>query len=318
VLIERQLDRPVLWVRFHAQGKLYWAAFPKRQPLVPFYLMVWIGIGVSLSIGGAYLIIFRLTQQLRTITKAAHAVGKGEAPNPLAEIGPTEILNLSKGFNQMAADLKKLDDDRRLMLAGISHDLKTPLTHLRIAVELAATHAEPEIAAGMVHDIEDMDTILKQFLDYARDGSEEKPVMGDLNAIVRDVCDHYRSRRKKLKVSLGDIPQFVFRQFAMYRVVTNIVENAVRFGRDGIHVETASSGKEAVVLVADEGPGIQQGEPNEYVKAFARENTSRSESGAGLGLTIVDRIVRTHGGNLRLENRQEGGLLVRIAIPLLR
>ena len=317
VRVYRGQDKTVLWVRFPAQGKLFWAVFPKVKPPVLYYIRVSVGIGIAIAIVGAYIIIYQLTQHLRKITAAVRAMGRGEPSVLLEETGAREIRDLSRGFNQMAADLTKLDHDRRLMLAGISHDLKTPLTRLRIAVELAATHAEPEIAAGIVHDIEDMDSILKQFLDYARDGTEEQPSVNDLNSIVSDVCDRYQARGNVIETSLGHVPSFPFRKLAMYRVITNIVDNAVRYGREGIQIKTQSDGAMARIFVTDQGPGIRGGIPNDYIKAFSRENTSRSQSGAGLGLTIVDRILRTHGGRLHLENRETGGLLARVELPIL-
>jgi len=129
-----------------------------------------------------------------------------------------------------AVDLRKLDSDRRLLLAGISHDLRTPLTRLRIAVEMLSEHTDRTIAAGIVHDIEDMDSILRQFLDYARDGSEEQPSIGDFNAVVDDVCRRHAKDGASIKVDLGSVPSFAFRALAIRRAVANLVDNAVRYG----------------------------------------------------------------------------------------
>ncbi|MCC5022188.1 MAG: HAMP domain-containing protein [Candidatus Synoicihabitans palmerolidicus] len=259
--------------------------------------------------------MFRLTRQLRTVTAAAKAVGRGEPPVVLEETGALEVRDLSRGFNQMPTNLQKLDDERRIMLAGISHDIKTPLTHLRIAVELAATQADSEVATGMVRDIEDMDAILNQFLDYARDGSEEPATVGDLNALVEEVCERYRSRGIPLRLSLGPVAPFAFRKRAMFRVGSNLGNNAVRYGRIDSEVETEEDGAMAKITVADHGQGIRSGDPADFIKPFARENASRSESGAGLGLAIVERVVRTHGGRLHLATRETGGLLVVIELP---
>jgi two-component system osmolarity sensor histidine kinase EnvZ len=306
-------------MRFAARGNLFWLVLPLNRPtILPYSVLFWVGMGLAISVAGAYLIIFRLTQQLRKVTEAAQAVGRGEPPAPLEERGPQEIRDLSVGFNEMASDLKKLDSDRRLMLAGISHDLRTPLTHLRIAVELAAANAEPTIAAGMVHDIEDMDSILKQFLDYARDGSEEPFEESDLDAIVQEVSHRYTARGHPVKIELGKIPPFPFRRLAMRRVITNLVDNAVRYGRAGVRVKTRCTKATVTVVVSDEGPGIRSGNPADFLKPFAREDISRSESGAGLGLAIVDRAVRLHGGRLRLENQKPTGLLALIELPLTR
>lgn len=309
-------DRSVLWVAFPVKGERFWAVLPKGRPPLPVYMIISVTLGLAASIAAAYLIIYRLTQQLREVTAATRAVGRGEALPPLKETGAEEVLNLSKGFNQMAADLKKLDQDRRLMLAGISHDLKTPLTRLRLAVELAEARTEPELAAGMVHDIEDMDSILQQFLDYARDGTEEQPGLSDLNAIAADVADRYRILGATVALKVSGTVEFPFRKLAIYRVITNIVDNAVRYGRQGIEIETGIRGHHAILVVSDLGPGITSGIPGDFIKPFARENGSRTSLGTGLGLAIVDRVVRTHGGKLQVINREPHGLIVRIELPM--
>lgn len=315
VEIHKPRDKSAVWVRFSFGDETYWVVVSKGAPPIPYFMLASVGVALAVAVAGAYVIIFNLTRQLRTLTQAVQAFGRGEPTIPIEEKGPLEILNLSKGFNQMAADLKKLDDDRRIMLAGISHDLKTPLTRLRLAVELAGASTEPELAAGMVHDIEDMDSILKQFLDYARDGTEETPVMADLNLIVGEVCERYRAGGQEIEIHLAPLPLLPLRKLAIYRAVTNIVDNAARYGRHGIQVETLAHDKNVSLIVTDNGPGIKSGIPTDYVKAFVRENASRSELGAGLGLAIVERITRTHGGGLHLENRATGGLLVRIDLP---
>lgn len=315
VIMGKELDNSALWIRLPTEQGNFWVIVPKGAPPIPHFMLASVGVSIAVAVAGAYIIIFNLTKRLRTLTNAVQAFGRGEPTIAIEEAGPLEIMNLSKGFNQMAVDLKKLDEDRRIMLAGISHDLKTPLTRLRLAVELATPTAEPELASGMVHDIEDMDSILSQFLDYARDGAEEAPVLTDLNVIVEDVCERYRSSGYEIETRLALIPPLMLRRLAIYRATTNIVDNTVRYGRDGIQVETFADRDTASIIVTDEGPGIKAGVPADYVKAFARENISRSDPGAGLGLAIVERITRIHGGKLHLENRATGGLLVRIDLP---
>jgi two-component system osmolarity sensor histidine kinase EnvZ len=168
----------------------------------------------------------------------------------------------------------------------------------------------------MIRDIEDVDTILNQFLDYARDGSEEAPEAGDLDALAGEMGQRYRDRGRSVTVELGHTPRFVFRPLAVRRAVANLVDNAVRYGRSEVRIVTAVAGDQAILAVADNGPGILAAAPEYFIRAFTREDASRSETGAGLGLTIVDRIARMHGGTFRLANRPEGGLLATIQLPL--
>ncbi|MBI5423826.1 MAG: HAMP domain-containing protein [Opitutae bacterium] len=308
----REKEVEITWLRFPARGQYFWLKFLTEpdQGVVTSAKFLLISLLLALAVGGSYLIVFRLTRQLRYVTEAARAIGRGEPPAILATKGPEEIRALCEGFNQMSRDLVKLEADRRLMLAGISHDLRTPLTRLRIAVEMAAPH-DP----AMVHDIEDMDAILRQFLDYARDGSEERPGMHDLDTLVRETGRRFAERGHDIEIVLGQVAPFAFRPNSIRRVLDNLVDNAVRYGEGVVRLETRAAPGEVTVSVSDHGPGIRRGAPADYIQPFAREDGSRSTRGAGLGLTIADRFVRLHGGRLRLENTTTG-FRACIEIPL--
>lgn len=309
----REKEVEVTWLRFPARGQYFWLKFLTEpdQRAVTFAKFLLISLLLVLAVGGSYLIVFRLARKLRYVTEAAKAIGRGEPPGVLTTSGPEEIQSLTEGFNQMSRDLIKLEADRRLMLAGISHDLRTPLTRLRIAVELANNNYDP----AMVHDIEDMDAILRQFLDYARDGSEEQPGEHDLNALIEETVQRYTARGHNLETDLGSVPLFQFRKNSIRRVLDNLIDNAVRYGKHGVRVAARCNIETVSVTVTDAGPGIRSGNPTDYIKPFAREDVSRSERGAGLGLTIVDRVARLHGGRFHLENTNGGGLSATIELP---
>ncbi|AOS43718.1 Osmolarity sensor protein EnvZ [Lacunisphaera limnophila] len=312
-LFLREKDVEITWLRFPARGQYFWLKFltePDQNAITSAKFLL-ISVQLALAVGGAYLIVFRLTKKLRYVTEAAKEIGRGKPPGILEVSGPEEIRALSDGFNQMSRDLIKLEADRRLMLAGISHDLRTPLTRLRIAAELNHSNDGP----AMVHDIEDMDAILRQFLDYARDGSEEPPAEHDLNALIRETVGRYAARDQMVKTDLGAVPPFPFRRNSMRRVLDNLIDNAVRYGKKGVRVTTTCNAEIISITVTDSGPGIRSGHPADYIKPFAREDVSRSERGAGLGLAIVDRVVRLHHGSLCLENTSEGGLRATIELP---
>lgn len=315
--LEQEQDSKDVWIRFRAGRHFYWLAVHVNPPAAfPPPILIWVGGGFAMSIGGAYLIIYRLGRRLRHVAEAARAFGHGQVTPALEETGPQEIQDLSASFNQMASDLQRHESERRLMLAGISHDLRTPLTRLRLATEFIETKTDPQLAAGMIHDIEELDSILKQFLDYARDGSEEAPAEADLNGIIREVCQRYARGGHRIALELGEVPAFVFRPLALRRVVTNLVENAVRYGRDSVEVRTSCAGDRVRLDVSDRGPGVAPERLKEIGRPFVRESQARSELGAGLGLAIVDRIVRAHGGRLELLNRPQGGFLARIDLTV--
>lgn len=310
----REKEVEVTWLRFPARGQYFWLSLvtEPEDGAVRFAEFLLFSLLLVLAVGGSYLIVFRIIKKLRYVTDAAKAIGRGEPPGILVTSGPAEIQSLTEGFNQMSRDLVKLEADRRLMLAGISHDLRTPLTRLRLAVELANNNPDP----AMVHDIEDMDAILKQFLDYARDGSEEHPAKNDINSLIEETSQRYASRGHMIATDLGEVPPFAFRLNSIRRVLDNLIDNAVRYGKGEVRVTTGCSTKAVSVTITDAGPGIRSGNPADYIKPFAREDVARSERGAGLGLTIVDRVVRLHGGRLSLENAASGGLIARFELPL--
>lgn len=308
---------PWIWVRFPAGDGWRWLGLPvPRRPSITTALVVNVSIWLTATAVGAYLIIYRLTRRLRTVTLAARSVGRGEVMAPLPEGGSQEVRDLSAAFNQMTTNLQQLDADRRLMLAGISHDLRTPLTRLRLALEMLSGGSDPAAAAGIVQDLEDIDGILRQFLDYARDGSEEGALPGDLNAVLQEMIGRYTEAGIAIHFDPGSLPPVLFRPGALRRAVGNLLENAVRYGRSGISITTCREGDQVLFTVADRGPGSGDTEPGEFIKPFFRGNASRSETGAGLGLTIVDRIVRLHGGTLMLENRLGGGFVAIVSLPL--
>jgi two-component system, OmpR family, osmolarity sensor histidine kinase EnvZ len=266
---------------------------------------------------GVYIIFYWLRRQLHSLLSASRILGEGHMPAALPESGPQEIRELSRGFNQLALNLEALESDRRLMLVGISHDLSTPLTRLRLAIELAQMKSDVSQLPGMIQDIEEMNGILVQFADYAKNGREEEPVKADFNQVVAEVCQRYIAVGKDVRSNLGVLPVFEFRPLAIRRLITNLVDNAVRYADGVIEVNTSYLDGRVALSVLDRGPGIQSMDPNSLIKPFARENIARgAQLGAGLGLSIVDRIAKTHRGSLVLCNRAERGLAATVAIPV--
>jgi two-component system osmolarity sensor histidine kinase EnvZ len=303
------------WIRFVAGGQPYWLVVSPGRPPFPVPLLASIVIALVVSTGGAYLLIARLNRRLHAVVEASRAIGRGEIPAAIAVEGPDEIQELSRGFNQMSEGLQRLDAERRLMLAGISHDLRSPLVRLRLNVELSEPGLDSTTAGAMVRDIKEIDAILGQFLEFARDESDEPAQQCDLNAMVSEVCEGYRLSGHDVKAVLGSVEPANLRAVAVRRLITNLVDNGVRYAQKQIEVATSRNDDEQIVLtVADRGPGIRSGSPDALIKPFAREDESRSKPGSGLGLTLVDRIARAHGGSVKLMNRPDGGLLVFVTL----
>jgi two-component system osmolarity sensor histidine kinase EnvZ len=249
---------------------------------------------------------------------AAAAIGRGELPPPLPESGPQEVAALGRAFNEMARDVRSLDQDRKLLLAGISHDLRTPLARLRLGIELLPPGADASLGTGMVQDIEDMDAIIDQFLSYVREGSnEEAAIDTDLGTAVRAVVERYERRGQPVRAHAGEMPKVRLRPLSFQRLLSNLIDNALRHGGGQVEVRAGRSGaSNAQVSVLDRGPGIPEAERARMLQPFQRIGSARTDPGSGLGLAIVDRIARLHGGRVLLEGREGGGLKVTVELPI--
>ena len=160
---------------------------------------------LALSLLAAYFLVSRLNRPLKALAQAASAIGMGKMPEPVPESGPEEIRMLSQAFNQMSKGLARLDADRALILAGVSHDLRTPLSRLRLGLEMSG--AEAQLREGMTADIEEMDRTVNQFLDFARTDGGEPVQSADLAAIAAEVAEHYRRRGKSIATDFSRVPE---------------------------------------------------------------------------------------------------------------
>jgi two-component system osmolarity sensor histidine kinase EnvZ len=303
----------------------YWLALPRErlERRLPWQWLGWGAAVLLLALAGAWLIVLRITRPLRILEKAAHQVGAGETPPPLPETGPEEIVAVTAAFNRMSANLARLEEDRTLLLAGISHDLRTPLTRLRMETELSV--ADEQARNAMDADITEMDRTIGQFLDFARPGDAPAASV-DIDALLADIAGRYTQRVTYTPPGPNwparRSTELPVRSQALRRAVTNLIENALRHGGMGpdgttpIDVQLLAVPHEIVIAVLDRGPGIAPADAERLKQPFTRGESARTgASGAGLGLAIVDRIARSHGGRLDLLPREGGGLAARICLP---
>jgi two-component system, OmpR family, osmolarity sensor histidine kinase EnvZ len=309
-----------LFVSFTIEDDLYWVALP-RERIERNLPVQWLGWGAAvlvLALLGAWLVMFRVTRPLKALERAAAEIGRGRRPEPVVESGPEEIRLLARNFNQMNADLARLDEDRALILAGVSHDLRTPLTRLRMGVEMSIP--EEATQQEMVADIEEMDRSIGQFLDFARADGGEPPDSVDLAALLDELVEQYRKRGSDVTLVQGAVPpRLTLQPKAIRRVIGNLIDNALRHAGADKPVELALSvqGGKATIEVRDRGPGIPAAEVERLKLPFTRLQSARTNAiGTGLGLAIVDRIARGHGGSFDLLPRDGGGLVARITLPV--
>jgi len=311
------LGIPGLWVSFAIGDDDYWLVLPRAQmgSRLPWQWLGWGTLLMLLSLGGAWLIMRRINRPLQQLARAADAIGRGELGEPLPETGAEEFARVTRAFNTMSAALARAEADRNLLLGGVSHDLRTPLARLRLAVEMLPQ--QEALKAGMVQDVDDMDAIVGQFLDLVRGTAGEAVQPVDLAALAGELAERYRRAGKDIALHLAQLPPLPLRRFAMQRLLSNLLDNAFHHGSAPVELAIAQHGGQVWLRVMDHGQGLPEGEAERLLRPFERLERARSDAGgAGLGLAIAARIASLHGGTLRLLNRPEGGLEARVELPL--
>lgn len=308
----------LIWIK-PPQDPTLWISIPMTEINQPdispltIYLLV---IGV-LSVAGGWIFVRRLNKPLRALQYAAVEVGKGNFPAPLRERGTSEMMAVTSAFNQMSQGIKQLEEDRRLLTAGISHDLRTPLTRIRLATEMLPEQQD-WIKDGIVHDIEDMNEIIDQFINYVRQDQQEALQQADLNEIISDAVQARTIEDHDIHLSLSPLPKVNMRKVAIKRVLDNLLENAFRYGSNNIQIESnvCQKTKTASFSVRDFGKGVPEDEMENLFLPFTQGDKARGSLGSGLGLAIIKRIVDLHSGSIILRNHPEGGLVATVSLPL--
>ncbi|MCA8302602.1 HAMP domain-containing protein [Burkholderia seminalis] len=314
-------DDERLWIRLHAAGSPVWVPLPMAADAQASGITTALVLSVALALLAAltgYLIQLHLNRPLDALARAAQRVSAGERPPPLPTDGPTEIADVSRAFNRMADALQQADATRSLMLAGVSHDIRTPLTKLRLAIAMALPRGTHDtLTASTEHYLDQIDTILQQFMDYAGSGERETPQTGDLNALIGQLVADFAGLGHAFEFDEGDVPAFAFRPIGLMRLLMNLMQNAVVYGRTGLGVRTWTEHGIAYAVVSDRGNGVGATELERLKAPFSRGANARGHAGGtGLGLAIVERIARLHGGSLTFRDRDGGGLEAVVALPL--
>jgi two-component system osmolarity sensor histidine kinase EnvZ len=274
-----------------------------------FYLFViWLVGSASLVFAIAALFMRNQVRAIRRLALAAEAFGLGRDTGPIRPEGAVEVRQAATAFNRMQDRIRRFLAQRTEMLAGVSHDLRTPLTRLRLALAMMPQDSD---AAEMTADVEEMERMIGGYLAFARGEQAEQAVSVNLSAMLEEVAAG--ARRAGAEVSLDTPPTLTLnlRQDAFRRAITNLVDNARRHA-SRLAVSAASNGRAVYVNVDDDGPGI----PPERRESVFRPFESDAAGGTGLGLTIARDIVRAHGGDIVLEESPLGGLRARVRVPV--
>ena len=256
----------------------------------------------------------RMTAPLRRFADASERLGRDVRSQPLSEEGPIEIRQAARAFNQMQGRLRRHIENRTQMLAAVSHDLRTPITQLRLRAEFIDDEQEQ---AKTLETLAEMEAMIASTLSFARDDAQqEAPRIVDVSALVAAICDDLAETGMSVEWNADEKIPYRCRSSALKRAITNLIENAVKYGRHA-DVDVCLEQEQVRITVEDKGPGIPDDELTNVFSPFYRVEKSRSSKtgGVGLGLSVARTIVHAHGGEIKLEALKEGGLRAFIELP---
>jgi two-component system osmolarity sensor histidine kinase EnvZ len=308
------------WVEFSSGEYQISIGFPQDRLGVesPLALLLIAAATIILTLLTAIILARRITRPLKNLAEAARHVGMGNTPETLAEEGVHELAELAHTFNNMAHQVQTLLANRTIMMAGISHDLRTPLARMRLAVEMLPQEADPKIIARLKNDVEEMNRLIGEFLSFSRGLEKEVPQNIDLNVLLQELANNMRAEGAIVQWKPEGSCKRQFGQMALRRIIQNLLGNAVRYGA-GKEVELACEcgDNESVIRVLDRGPGIPAEELENVFHPFFRLESSRSTvtGGSGLGLAIAKQLAEVNGWSIALLPREGGGTEARLTIP---
>ena len=284
----------------------------KRLYIGTFYLfLVWV-IGTSVLMAGIAALFLRT--QVRGISRlalAAERFGMGRDTGPIRPEGAVEVRRAAAAFNRMQERVRRFMAQRTTMLAGVSHDLRTPLTRLRLALAMQP-HVTPEDLTDMTGDIEEMERLIGIYLNFARGEGSEQAIATDIPALLEDICINARRANAAITLNVEDGLIATLRPEAMRRALTNLIDNARRHGTHIWVTAQRTARNRLTINIDDDGPGIPEAQRATLLKPFE----SNAPGGTGLGLAIAHDIIVAHGGSILLLDRPHGGLRVAIELPV--
>lgn len=313
---------PGLWVGFTIDKDPYWLqAESGRVAAISWStLSLWVGIALIATVLGSAAIARAINRPLQELSFAASRIREGEFDSHLDENTLTsEIRQVNMGFNRMARELAKVEEDRAVMLAGISHDLRTPLARLRLEAEMSVQ--DEEAKRNMALDIDQLDAIIDKFMDYARPG-EVKLTPVHLSSLVdREMAAFRDTSQIRITSRVAIDTKVMADETELGRVLQNLFENARRYGRSSdtgiarVNVTYARTGPWVIVSVRDHGPGVDPKKIAQLTTPFFRGDSARTAAtGAGLGLAIVEKAIQRMGGTFEIANAPDGGLVCHIRL----
>lgn len=334
ILLERALEKRLghkVTVKITHHPDYYWVEIPIAGQTLrigfahnrigtrqPYALAVIFAAMLAIALITSLVLARRMTGPMTRMANAARQLGKGNTPQPLPETGSTELSALAHSFNQMTNDVHELLANRTTLLAGISHDLRTPLARLRLAVEMLPRDADPALTSGIIRDLDAMDALLAEYLSLAQGMTDETQDRLDL----RELLDGIVTDMRRAGTTINWIPNArpvicAVRAHALERIITNLLDNARRYGNGrAIDLECIQENEEVRIHILDRGPGIPESEREAVFRPFHRLETARSVAGggSGLGLAIARQLAEANDWTITLTPRPGGGTQAEVVL----
>ncbi len=287
--------------------------FRPPPPPWPFQIAIAALAAIIVTSAAAALVANRMTRPLRELAAAASVAARGGAAHRVSESGPQDIHRAARAFNAMTDQVQRTMESQRQLLSAVGHDLRTPITAMRISTEFVD---DAETRERLEKNLTELQELTEAVLDAARGAGWEQMRKIDLAALIESLCADLEEMGKPVTWSAHDAAPFTCRPNELRRAVRNLVENAIAYGKTA-DVHLTASPEAYVIVVEDTGPGIPEADRARVFEPFVRLETSRSmeTGGSGLGLTLVKAIAEGHGGSIALEDRAEGGLRARLTLP---
>jgi two-component system osmolarity sensor histidine kinase EnvZ len=300
-------------------GRTIRVSFPRerigaRPPTAALLVIATGGVVILLT---TLLLVRRLTRPLARLCEATSRIGRGESLEPLPEKGPRELATLTRSFNRMAAQIAELLDSRTTLFGGISHDLRTPITRMQLALEMLPPETDSKLVRRLQRDLAQMNQLIADSMALSRGLGTREPEEVDLRDFVDGIVTGYRHSGAAVVWQPGDCCLCSLDTLALRRVAVNLIDNALRYGRgEPVAVRCRCEGSSAFIEVLDRGPGIPPAEREAVFRPFHRLEVSRSRAtgGTGLGLAIARQLCDAHGWSIDLLARDGGGTVARIEL----
>jgi len=324
LVIVQSADSPIIWVDVPAHSKLFRLGFDKQRLGInpPVVLIFAVAGGALLTLIASLLEVRRVVRPLGKLSSAVKLLGRGQNPSRIPEDGPEEIASLARAVNRMSSGLQELSENRTVMIAGISHDLRTPLTRLGLAIELLDLEPTPELIDRVRRNLDAMNKLIGQFLQFSHGVEGETMVQLDLWQMIESLASDIKIEGSELWLHRKNPPCVYFTDaVALERVLENLLKNAAQHGDNKpIDINLNCSDDEVAVEICDRGPGIPLAEVDAVFKPFRRLKADSRDrvGGSGLGLAIAHQIALKHDWKIELLPREGGGTVAKLILPTAR